>query len=249
MRAAVELARDGHSVVLFEATDELGGQLNLARRVPGRESIGLLVDDLTRDLAASGVDVRLGIHATADTIADESPDEVVIATGAVATPRASAIDAFSALDAIVVDPGRLARRVLVVDTDGTSYASGIVLSLVVASLVVEVVTPFETLFPHVGSGYDRQLLLSTLGAAPGFGRHVHQAVEDMSGTRVTTRDLLTGEPEALDGYDAIVAVEPRTAVLPDLAVDAARVIGDALSPRNIDAAIFEAVEMAYAGAR
>ncbi len=70
MRAAVELARDGHAVTLIERANELGGQLRLARRVPGRESVGLLVDDLERDLAVAGVEVRLGVDATAATAAD-----------------------------------------------------------------------------------------------------------------------------------------------------------------------------------
>ncbi|MET0302470.1 MAG: NAD(P)-binding protein, partial [Microbacteriaceae bacterium] len=48
MRAAIELATDGHHVTLFEKDAALGGQLRLARRVPGRESVGLLVDDLER---------------------------------------------------------------------------------------------------------------------------------------------------------------------------------------------------------
>ena len=89
MRAAVELAADGHTVTLFESSDELGGQLRWARRVPGRESVGLLVDDLERDLAAGGVEVRLGVIATPDLVAETHPDGVVIATGAVAPDTSS----------------------------------------------------------------------------------------------------------------------------------------------------------------
>ena len=47
MRAATELARDGHEVVLLERGPVLGGQLLQARRVPGRESVDLLLQDLT----------------------------------------------------------------------------------------------------------------------------------------------------------------------------------------------------------
>ena len=174
MRAAVELARDGHDVVLLERGPALGGQLLDVRRVPGRETVDLLLQDLTRDLSALGVDVRLGVDATADTIRAEGADEVVIATGARAPHRTSlsagsawvngvpddAVDAFAAL----ADPAALGRRVVVVDSDGTAYASGVVLSLLGADREVEVVTPFESLFPHVGSGYDRQLLLERLGS-------------------------------------------------------------------------------------
>jgi hypothetical protein len=237
MRAATELARDGHRVVLLEREEQLGGQLLLARRVPGRESIDLLLSDLARDLAAAGVDVRLGVHATATTIRAEAPDEVVVATGAAAVDLSTLLAASQASG----------RRVVVVDGDGTSYASGVVLTLLGAGLAVEVVTAFETLFPHVGSGYDRPLLLETLGSWP-FTRHVQHVVEDHEGGTVTARDTLTGSRVVL-AADAVVTLDPREPVLPEGLPDTAHVIGDALAPRGIDAAIFEAVELAYATAR
>ena len=139
MRAAVELATDGHAVTLFERERELGGQLRLARAVPGRDSIDLLVGDLRRDLIRAGVDVRLGVEATGALVREERPDGIVLATGAVAPrgtslaiggayadgfPVAGTVDAFSA----VADPAALGRRIAVVDADGTAYASGIVLT-------------------------------------------------------------------------------------------------------------------------
>ena len=60
----------------------------------------------------------------------------------------------------------LGRRIAVVDADGTAYASGIVLTLLERVDELELVTPFETVFPHVGAGYDRPLLLERLGCAP-----------------------------------------------------------------------------------
>ena len=257
MRAAVELARDGHEVVLLERGPELGGQLLRARQVPGRESVDLLLRDLTRDLAALGVDVRLGVEATADTIRAERADDVVVATGAVAPHGTSlaaggawadgvpdaAVDAFTALD----DPAALGRRVVVVDSDGSAYASGVVLSLLDPHRELEVVTPYESLFPHVGSGYDRQLLLERLGSHPRFRRRVQHVAEAWSPGRLTVRDTLTRVPAVLD-VDTVVAVEPRASVLPSGLGRPARVIGDALAPRNLDAALFDAVELAYAAA-
>jgi hypothetical protein len=255
MRAAVELGRDGHQVVLLERGPTLGGQLLRARRVPGRESVDLLLQDLLRDLGAVGVDVRLDTPATADTIRAEGADEVVIATGARAPLRTSlavggtwvdgvpdnVVDAFTALD----DPAALGRCV-VVDSDGTAYASGVVLSLLGGHGEVEVVTAFESLFPHVGSGYDRQILLESLGAEAGFRRRVQHVAEAWGAGELTVRDALTGARTVVRGVDTIVAVEPRESVLPAGLDVAARVIGDALAPRTIDAAIFDAVEVAYA---
>ncbi|MGL4257419.1 MAG: NAD(P)-binding protein [Microbacterium sp.] len=259
MRAAVELASDGHDVTLLERGAELGGQLQLARRVPGRESVGLLVDDLVRDLAASGVDVRLGVTATADDLRAARVDGVVLATGAIAPattslalggayrggfPAGATVDAFSA----AADPARLGRRIAVVDADGTAYAAGIVLALLAAVDELELVTPFETVFPHVGAGYDRPLLLERLGAHGGFRRRTSTLVDAVAPGLLDASDTLTGERVRLDDLDSVVAIEPRASVeLPGSTDAAPRVvtIGDAFAPRMIDAAIFEAVELAY----
>lgn len=259
MRAAVELATDGHLVTLFERGPELGGQLRLARAVPGRESVGLLVDDLVRDLGASGVDVRVGTDATAAVLRDAGADGIVVATGAVAPsttslalggayrdgfPDSGTVDAFAAL----ADPARLGRRVAVVDADGTAYASGVVLTLLAHVDELELVTPFETVFPHVGAGYDRPLLLERLRAHDGFRRRTAHRVEEVRPGELSLADALTGEQAVLDGLDAVVAIEPRASVgLPGLRGVAPRVvaIGDAFAPRSIDSAIFEAVELAY----
>ncbi|WP_374976883.1 NAD(P)-binding protein [Microbacterium trichothecenolyticum] len=264
MRAAVELATDGHAVTLLERSDALGGQLRLARRVPGRESVGLLVDDLERDLVAVGVDVRLGVEATAETLRGLGTDGIVVATGAVAPattslalggayvggfPADGTIDAFTA-----VSGSPLGRRIAVVDADGTAYAAGIVLTLLERVDELELITPFETLFPHIGAGYDRPLLLERLGAHGGFRRSVAHRVERIEPGAVTARDALTGAADAIPGVDAIVAVEPRASIaVPGLVPDPAAAasgpriitIGDAFAPRTIDAAIFEAVELAY----
>jgi hypothetical protein len=71
-------------------------------------------------------------------------------------------------------------------------------------------------------------------------------VEAWGAGELTVRDSLTGARTVVRGVDTIVVVEPRESVLPAGLDVAARVIGDALAPRTIDAAIFDAVEVAYA---
>ena len=261
MRASVELAADGHAVTLLERGPQLGGQLRLARAVPGRDSIGLLIDDLRRDLAATGVEVRLGVTATASRVREMRPDGIVVATGATAPrttslaiggayaggfPLTRTVDAFAA----AADPAALGRRIAVVDADGTAYASGIVLTLLEAVEELTLLTPFETVFPHVGAGYDRPLVLGRLAAHPGFARLASQRVDRVEPPVLQSTDTLTGAVARLEGLDAVVAIEPRASVglagLDD-GEGSVRVvtIGDAHAPRTIDAAIFEAVELAY----
>ena len=76
---ACHAAERGHVVTLFEAAQELGGQLNLAKRVPGKEEFFETLRYFGRRLATAGVEVRLGERATVEALADF--DEIVLATG------------------------------------------------------------------------------------------------------------------------------------------------------------------------
>jgi 2,4-dienoyl-CoA reductase (NADPH2) len=76
---ACHAAERGHVVTLFEAGAELGGQLNYAKRVPGKEEFFETLRYFGRRLATAGVTVRLNETATAAALA--SFDEVILATG------------------------------------------------------------------------------------------------------------------------------------------------------------------------
>ncbi|WP_395310435.1 NADPH-dependent 2,4-dienoyl-CoA reductase [Mycobacterium sp. AMU20-3851] len=79
LAAAVSAAQRGHRVTLFEAGSTIGGQFDLARRVPGKEEFNETVRYYTRMLEVHAVEVRLGVRASADSLAGF--DEVVLATG------------------------------------------------------------------------------------------------------------------------------------------------------------------------
>ncbi len=79
LAAAVTAAQRGHAVTLFEATDAIGGQFDLARRIPGKEEFSETIRYYTRMLEKHGVDVRLRTRATVDEVAGF--DEVILATG------------------------------------------------------------------------------------------------------------------------------------------------------------------------
>lgn len=79
MSAAVTLAERGHAVVLFESADELGGQFNLARRIPGKEEFNETLRYFRHRLDELRVDVRLGQRAD---VADlKEFEHVIVATG------------------------------------------------------------------------------------------------------------------------------------------------------------------------
>ncbi|MFT3912970.1 MAG: NADPH-dependent 2,4-dienoyl-CoA reductase [Anaeromyxobacteraceae bacterium] len=83
MSFAAHAAERGHAVTLFEAAPELGGQLNIARRVPGKEEFDELLRYFRVRLERAGVELRLGVKAGETELAGF--DAVVVATGV--TPR------------------------------------------------------------------------------------------------------------------------------------------------------------------
>ncbi|MBV6637147.1 MAG: NADPH-dependent 2,4-dienoyl-CoA reductase, partial [Mameliella sp.] len=63
LSAAITAAERGHKVVLFDKAETLGGQLNMARKIPGKEEFDGLVDWFSAMTSATGVEVRLGTEA------------------------------------------------------------------------------------------------------------------------------------------------------------------------------------------
>jgi len=81
MEAARVAALRGHEVHLYEKGPDLGGQLLLAGIPPHKERIGELTRYLSGQMAKQGIRVHLGTEATADLIAREAPDAVIVAAG------------------------------------------------------------------------------------------------------------------------------------------------------------------------
>ncbi|MEN5266715.1 NADPH-dependent 2,4-dienoyl-CoA reductase [Stenotrophomonas sp. TWI587] len=83
LACATVAAERGHAVTLFDAGSEIGGQFNVAKRIPGKEEFHETLRYFRHKLEETGVEVKLGIVADVATLT--SFDEVVIATGI--TPR------------------------------------------------------------------------------------------------------------------------------------------------------------------
>jgi 2,4-dienoyl-CoA reductase (NADPH2) len=76
-------ARRGHRVTLFEAQNRIGGQLNVAVRIPGKAEFRETLRYFQRQLEITGVEVRLSCNVGAADLADADFDAVVVATGIV----------------------------------------------------------------------------------------------------------------------------------------------------------------------
>jgi len=85
LAAATALAERGHEVDLYEASGRIGGQFNMACRIPGKEEFSETLRYFGRRLEATGVRLHLNTRATAEVLAASRPDGVIVATGV--TPR------------------------------------------------------------------------------------------------------------------------------------------------------------------
>ncbi|MGW6539902.1 FAD-dependent oxidoreductase [Streptomyces sp. NPDC055051] len=122
LSCAVSAAERGHSVTLFDAAAEIGGQLNVAKRVPGKEEFDETLRYYRVQLAEHGIDVRLGTHVTAADL--DGYDEVVVATGV--TPRDPGIEGqdhpsvVSYLD-VLRDGAPVGERVAIIGAGGIGF--------------------------------------------------------------------------------------------------------------------------------
>lgn len=93
MKAAAVAASRGHAVTLFERSDILGGQLNLAAVPPGREEFFTLIEDLEKQLEILDVSVETDTEVEREMLEERGFDTVIIATGAMpACPPIQGID-------------------------------------------------------------------------------------------------------------------------------------------------------------
>ncbi|WP_236788570.1 mycofactocin system FadH/OYE family oxidoreductase 2 [Amycolatopsis sp. GM8] len=82
LQAASTAAQRGHHVTLFERNETTGGQVTLAASVPSRAEFLDVVRNLLAECQRYGVDIKTGAEASAELLRSESPDAVVLATGA-----------------------------------------------------------------------------------------------------------------------------------------------------------------------
>ncbi|MEU5002004.1 NADPH-dependent 2,4-dienoyl-CoA reductase [Streptomyces sp. NPDC021622] len=121
---AVSAAERGHDVTLFDAAPEIGGQLNVARKVPGKEEFDETLRYFRTQLELHGVDVKLNTRATAKDLADAAYDEVVVATGvSPRTPEIPGVDHPSVVGYLDVlrDNVHVGERVAIIGAGGIGF--------------------------------------------------------------------------------------------------------------------------------
>ncbi|MDR0838959.1 MAG: FAD-dependent oxidoreductase [Oscillospiraceae bacterium] len=107
-QAARTLMAKGHSVVLFEKGEKLGGLLNDINKLPFKDDMRRYTDWIERETQKCGADIRLNTEATVENVLAEAPDAIIVAVGAVpARPPIPGIDGKNVYNVIDVDSGRV----------------------------------------------------------------------------------------------------------------------------------------------
>jgi hypothetical protein len=250
MKAAIIAAERGHRVSLHEGQKRLGGQALLAQLLPGRAEFGGLVTNLLHEMAAAGVEVHLGVRVDRAMIVRESPDVVVMATGAIPyRPDFASEGALQIADAWQilsesVEPG---HSVVVVDWRADWIGIGIAerlaqsgrrVRLAVSGIAVGESLPFYVRDASVAS-------LHKLGVSVLPYMRLYGSDSDT----VYLQHVTSGEAVVIDSVDTLVLCTGHQSVtdladsLDDLSLDV-RIIGDAASPRTAEEAVFEGLRVA-----
>jgi 2,4-dienoyl-CoA reductase (NADPH2) len=124
LAAATVAAERGHAVTLFDSASEIGGQFNVAKRVPGKEEFFETLRYFKRKMETTGVDVRLNTRVAVEDLLGKGFDEVILATGiAPRTPAIPGIDnpkVLSYLD-VILERKPVGKSVAVIGAGGIGF--------------------------------------------------------------------------------------------------------------------------------
>jgi 2,4-dienoyl-CoA reductase (NADPH2) len=124
LACSTTLAERGHTVTLFEASDGIGGQFNLARRIPGKEEFDETIRYFDALLTEHGIERRFGTRVSAEALRGEGYDAVVVATGVAArTPQIPGVEHASVRSYVeaIEDPDGNGETVAVIGAGGIGF--------------------------------------------------------------------------------------------------------------------------------
>ncbi len=248
LQVAVTAASRGHEVVVLERDDEVGGQVALAARVPGRAEFGDLVRNLAGELRVLGVEVATGVAADLAAVESYAAEVVVVATGSRPAAPWWAGDRPEGAPVLldVTDVLRGAEvpgaDVLVVDELGFHQGTSVAELLADRGHRVEIASPALVVGQDLGVTLDLEQFC-VRARDKGIVQTTSTMVTALVPGGVATQHLLTGEAGARS-VDCVVLALPA---LPEdtlagslrAAGHAVHVIGDARAPRRAHAAVLD----------
>jgi mycofactocin system FadH/OYE family oxidoreductase 2 len=243
LEAARIAALRGHAVTVWEREAEVGGQVNIAARIPARGEFTYARTYFEEQCRGLHVSIRCGVEATAERVLAFGPDAVVVATGArpkpVAIPGATRV--YTVWEALL-EPDRLGQRVAFIEADGNWTSVATAEHLADLGKAVTLIA--------AGAGYGSRITIYSMLAVRHRFREKQirvmalRAVRAVEGSTLVLEDLSTGQLDRLDAVESVVAAaggvsddhlygELRGRVA-DL-----RMAGDCVAPRTALEAIYE----------
>ena len=252
MKAAAAAAERGHRVTLYESAPQLGGQALLAQLLPGRAEFGGIVTNLARELELAGVRVVKNAAVDRTLVEAEAPDAVIVATGA--RPHWPAIeggDEAHVVDAWQVLKGEANVGGSVVVSDWRCDWIGMGLAEKLARDGCSVRLAVTGL--HAGERIPFYVRDAWNGVLHDLGVEVipYASLFGADADTVYMRHAASGEPMVFEGVDTLVLAQGHDVVdtladdLEGLDVEL-HMIGDCLSPRTAEEAVFEGLKVAVA---
>ncbi|GAB5469192.1 MAG: NADH:flavin oxidoreductase [Rhodospirillales bacterium] len=277
LEAARVAAERGHSVTLFEAQDEPGGQIRLAASLKRRRELIGIVDWRVGECERLGVELRFNAWAEAEEVLAESPDLVVVASGGL--PNTGFLEAGEELAVTTWDllSGQVApaEEVLLYDDHAGHNAMTCAEFLTERGVALTLVTPERSLAPDVGGTNYPQYVRALSRAKAEIRLFERLEALRRDGNRLLATFRNDYSKETLERSAQQIVVEHGTLPMADLyfalkplsrnggevdhkaligrrpplpqhspqaAFDLVR-IGDAVSGRNIHAAIYDALRI------
>jgi 2,4-dienoyl-CoA reductase (NADPH2) len=262
LQAASTAAQRGHQVTLYERQPRTGGQVTAAASVPSRAEFLDVVRNLAAECQRYGVEVSTGVEATAESVRADSPDVVVLATGARPQAPYWAAGHPRVVDVRDVLEGRVepAGQVVVVDDLGFHQATSVAEVLADRGCVVEIITAGMVVGQDLGITLDMETF-NVRAHAKGIRQATDLVVMGVAaddadpggssgGVVLTLLHHPTGESAQRHCDWVVCAVHqaPEDALwgeLQDAPFEVHRV-GDCVSPRRAHAAVIEGHRAAVA---
>ncbi len=205
MEAARVAALRGHSVSLYEKDEQLGGQLQIAAKAPGRQDMAEPVRYYETQFKLLGVDVHLGSPVDVGTVEEANPDAVIVATGGVPAratfPGADQPSVVQARD-VLSGKAQAGKKVIIVATDRGMEG------LTTADFLSDRDSDVEVLIPNAFMGFPVEpitliLLLMRLDAK-GVALTPGSDVKAVEGNKVVVASAFTGRERVIEGVDTVV---------------------------------------------
>jgi 2,4-dienoyl-CoA reductase-like NADH-dependent reductase (Old Yellow Enzyme family) len=253
LKAAAVAAERGHEVTLYERESRLGGQALIAQLLPGRAEFGGIVPNLTREAERGGVKIVRSRAVTAELVAAEGPDAVILATGS--RPHAPPIEggerASNIVHACEILTGQAATGANVVIYDwladwiGAGVAEKLAQDGVHVRLAVNGICPAVNIQNYIRDVYIAKLHRLGVTVLP------MMRLFGIDGTTAYFLHTAAQEAVVLENVDTLVLAYPNApedslaTQLQPFAADL-QIIGDCLAPRTAEEAVFEGLKAGMA---